>query len=163
MQSTSSTKHSQVIPLLNDGYSLHQIEAKNCLGKSIIGRIKKEINVDKENSKGSCPSKLSYCDKQFIICQITTGKLDNAVQATHFINNTLPNPITPQTVRNALKENNFHSVTKKKSPLLKKGHQLACLRFSQYHENWTVEDWKRVLWSDETKINRIGSDGRVYT
>jgi hypothetical protein len=26
-----------------------------------------------------------------------------------------------------------------------------------------VEDWKRVLWSDETKINRIGSDGRVYT
>ena len=26
-----------------------------------------------------------------------------------------------------------------------------------------MEDWKRVLWSDETKINRIGSDGRVYT
>jgi len=26
-----------------------------------------------------------------------------------------------------------------------------------------VEDWKRILWSDETKINRIGSDGQVYT
>ena len=26
-----------------------------------------------------------------------------------------------------------------------------------------MEDWKRILWSDETKINRIGSDGRVYT
>ena len=26
-----------------------------------------------------------------------------------------------------------------------------------------MEDWKRVLWSDETKINRIGSDGKVYT
>ena len=25
-----------------------------------------------------------------------------------------------------------------------------------------MEDWKRVLWSDETKINRIGSDGKVY-
>src|SRR5882724_5706707 len=95
---------------------------------------------------------LSY-HKQSIIHQITTGKLDNAVQATHFFNNTLPNPITPQTVRNALKENNFCSVIKKKSPLLKKGHQLAHLRFAQYHENWTVEDWKRVLWSD----------GRVYT
>src|SRR5882724_8985829 len=109
----------QVISLLNDGYSLHQIEAKTHLGKSTMGRIKKEINVDKENSKGGCPSKLSYCDKQSIIFQITTGKLDNAVQATHFINHTLPNPITPQTVRNALKENNFHSVMKKKSPLLK--------------------------------------------
>jgi len=51
MQPTSSTKCSQVISLLNDGYSLHQIEAKTCLGKSTIGRIKKEINVDKENSK----------------------------------------------------------------------------------------------------------------
>src|SRR5882724_13246276 len=70
-----------------------------------------------------------------------------------------PNPITPQTVRNALKENNFCSVIKRKSPLFKKGHQLAHLRFAQYHEDWTVEDCKRVLLSDETKINRIGSDG----
>jgi len=31
-------------------------------------------------------------------------------------NITLCNPITPQTVRNALTENNFHSVIKKKSP-----------------------------------------------
>src|SRR5882724_11812871 len=54
-------------------------------------------------------------------------------------------------------------LSRKKSTLLKKGHQLAHLRFAQYHENWTVEDWKRVLWSYETKINRIGSDGRVYT
>src|SRR5882724_2119457 len=127
MQPTSSTKHSQVISLLHDGYSLCQIEAETHLWKSTIGRIKKEINVDKENSKGGCPSKLSYHGKQSIICQITTGKLDNAVQATHFINNTLPNPITPQTVRNVLKENNFHSVIKKEKTLLKKGHQLAHL------------------------------------
>ena len=26
-----------------------------------------------------------------------------------------------------------------------------------------MEDWKGVLWSDETKINRIGSDEGVYT
>src|SRR5882724_10901977 len=103
-------------PFLMSSYSLCQIEAKTHLGKSTIDRIKKEINVDKENSKGGHPSKLSYCDKQSIIHQIMTGKLDNAVQATHFINNTLPNPITPQTVRNALKENNFHSVIKTKSP-----------------------------------------------
>lgn len=28
--------------------------------------------------------------------------------------------------------------------------------------HWTVEDWKRVVWSDETKINRVGSDGRNW-
>jgi hypothetical protein len=102
-------------------------------------------------------------DKQSIICQITTRKLDNAVQATQFINNILPSPVTPQTVRNALKSNDFHFVIKQKHFLLKKAHQEDCLRFAWYHENWTVEDWKRVLWSDETKIIRIWSDGRVYT
>ena len=35
------------------------------------------MNSDKENSRDDCFSKLSHSDKQFIIHQITTGKLDN--------------------------------------------------------------------------------------
>jgi hypothetical protein len=72
------------------------------------------MDGDKENSKGGRPSKLSSGDKRSIIRQITTGRLDNAKEATHFINNILPNPVTPQTVRNMLQKNNFHSVVKKK-------------------------------------------------
>ena len=161
MRPIPSAQRSTIISLLHEHYSVHEIQLKTGIGKSTIGRIKKELDMDKENSKGGRPSKLSPQDKQSIICQITTGKLDNAVQAAHFINSILPSPVSPQTVRNLLKENNFHSVVKKKCPLLKKQHQQDCLKFAKYHENWTVEDWKRVLWSDETKINRIGSDGRT--
>ena len=25
-----------------------------------------------------------------------------------------------------------------------------------------MEDWKRVIWSDESKLNLFGSDGRIY-
>ena len=56
----------------------------------------------------------TYIHTQSIIHQITIGKLDNAVQAAHFINDIFPSPVTPQTVRNALKEKNFHSVVKQK-------------------------------------------------
>jgi transposase len=158
-----STQHASIISLLQEGYSVHQIESKTGFGKSTIGRIKKEINSDKENNKGGRPSKLTAKDKQAVIRQITTGKLDNAVQATHYINNVITSPVCPQTVRNALKENNLRSVVKSKRPLLKAVHRRKRLKFAQTHANWTVEDWKRVLWSDETKINRIGSDGKVYT
>jgi transposase len=82
MKSTSSSQHTIVVSLLSEGYSVHQIQSKTGLGKSTVGRIKKEMDSDKENSKGGCPSKLSHHDKQSIIHQITTGKLDNAVQAT---------------------------------------------------------------------------------
>ena len=163
MCSIPSAQRSTIISLLHEHYSVCEIQFKTDIGKSTIGRIKKEVDMDKENSNGGRPSKLSPCDKQSVIHQITTGKLDNAVQAAHFINSILPSPISPQTVRNLLKKNNFHSVVKKKCPLLKKQHWQNRLKFAKYHENWTVKDWKRVLWSDETKINRIGSDGRTYT
>ena len=105
------------------------------LGKGTIGRINREVEGDKENHPGSHPSKLSHCDKQSIIHQIRCGKLDNAVQATQFINSTISNSVTPQTVRNVLKEAGFRSVTKKKVPMLKGSHHQQCLKFAQYHGN----------------------------
>jgi transposase len=162
MRSISSDKRSSVISLLNDGYSHRQIQAKTGVGKGTVGRISKEVELDKENNPGGRPCSLTPRDKQSIIRQISTGSLDNAVQATQFINSVITNPVTPQTVRNALKESGFYSATKKKVPMLKKTHRQKRLKFAEYHANWTVEDWKRVLWSDETKINRIGSDGKVY-
>ena len=162
MKATSTANCASVISLLEQGYSLRDIERRTGLGKSTVGRIKKHMDTDKENNPGGHASKLSACDKTSIICQIQSGKLDNAVQATHFINSTIPHPVHPQTVRRTLQESGFHSATKKKVPMLKKTHRQRRLEFTQRHENWTVADWKRVLWTDETKINRVGSDGKVY-
>jgi Transposase. len=53
-------------------------------------------------------------------------------------------------------------VVKKKRPLLQQRHRKARLEFAEEHAEWTVEDWKKVFWSDEVKINRLGSDGRKY-
>jgi hypothetical protein len=61
-----------------------------------------------------------------------------------------------------LKQHSFKAVTKKKKPLLTAVHRKKRLAFALKHREWTVEDWKRVMWSDETKINRIGSDGKQW-
>ena len=53
-------------------------------------------------------------------------------------------------------------MVKKKKPLLSARHRQRRLAFALKHREWTVEDWKRVVWSDETKINRFGSDGRQW-
>ena len=153
MKSISAAQHSSVVSLLNEGYSHCQIQAKTGLGKGTIGRISKEVEGSKENHFGGRLCKLSTCDKQAIIRQITTGKLDNAVQATKFINSVISDPVSTQTVRRTLKEIGLCSATKKKVPMLKASHRQRRLKFARDHENWTVEDWKRVLWSDETKIN----------
>ena len=98
MRPTSSAKHSSVLSLLMQGYSHHQIHTKTGVILGTISKIGKEVDSTKENNPGGHPSTLLARDNQSTICQITSGKLDNAVQATQFINKTLNNPIHPQTV-----------------------------------------------------------------
>src|SRR5882762_6667803 len=122
MKSISAKMHSSVVSLLNEGYSQCQIHTRTGMGNGTIGRISKEVEGNKENHSGGHPSKLSPSDKQSIIHQISSGKLDNAVQATQFINSTISTPITSQTVSNMLKEAGLWSATKKKVPMLKGTH-----------------------------------------
>ena len=53
-------------------------------------------------------------------------------------------------------------MVKRNCPLLSAKHCKAHLDYAYAHKDWTVEDWKRVVWSDETKINHLGSDGRKW-
>jgi hypothetical protein len=90
------------------------------------------------------------------------GKIENASQATKVLSNIINSSVTSQTVRRHLKNSGWRAVVKKKQPLLKAHHRKARLEFAEWHREWTLEDWKRVIWSDETKINRLGSDERKY-
>src|SRR6266487_641611 len=71
-------------------------------------------------------------------------------------------PLSAQTVCNGLKDTGLKAVVKKKRPFLSKKHRKERMDFALAHQYWTVEDWKKVVWSDETKINRLGSDGRKW-
>ena len=67
MRPTSAAKRSSVLSLLEQGYSYHQIHNKTCISLGTISKIGKEVDADKENNPGGCPSKLSTYDKQSII------------------------------------------------------------------------------------------------
>jgi len=54
------------------------------------------------------------------------------------------------------------AATKQKKPKLRPHHIRQRPEFAQKYQHWTVDDWKRVIWSDETKINRLGCDGRNW-
>ena len=52
MKATSAANHASVLSLLEQGYSVRDIERKTGLGKSTVGRIKKEVDIDKEKNLG---------------------------------------------------------------------------------------------------------------
>lgn len=49
-----------------------------------------------------------------------------------------------------------------KKPLIRKKNLKARLEFAKRHLDWTVDDWKKVLFSDESKFELFGSNGLKY-
>ena len=162
MKHLSAAQRDNIISLASLDLSCQKIASQTGLGKSTVARVLQKIHPEKENHLGGCPSKLSPINKRAIVQQVLTRRANNAVQATHFINSIIPTPICSQTVRNTLKEASLKAVVKKKKPLLSAIHRKRRLAFALKHQHWTVEDWKQIIWLDETKINRIGSDGQEY-
>jgi hypothetical protein len=81
---------STILSLLPD-HSHYSIASKTGISRSTIDRIAKKVEPDKESRKGDHPTKLSDVNKHSITCQITSGYIENAVEATQFINSILPN------------------------------------------------------------------------
>ncbi len=162
MHPISSAQKENILSLASHGHSTCSIAKKTGLGKSTVIRTLHNILPNHQMPSSGHPSKLSSRAQHAILSQITMGKVSNAVQATKHINTIIPHPVSSQTVRNVLKKHSFKAVTKKKKPLLSAMHRKKCLAFALKYKEWTVEDWKRVIWSDETKINRIGSDGKQW-
>nr|KAF6330375.1 hypothetical protein mMyoMyo1_012365 [Myotis myotis] len=48
-----------------------------------------------------------------------------------------------------------------RTPFLSAVTKIKRLQFSQEHKDWTVEHWKKVMWSDESRFQLHHADSRV--
>lgn len=148
--------------LLLEGKSIREIAKRIGISKSKVGEMRKGLDLEVTSAKNGRPTKLSETDDRIIARIIRSGKADNAVQATQTINKHLEHAVSSSTVRRSLKRQGMKAVVKKKKPMLSALHRHARLVFAEKYREFTEEDWKRVIWSDESKINRLGSDGQKY-
>lgn len=70
--------------------------------------------------------------------------------------------LTPQAVRKMLCAIGLPGRVRRKRPYLKRVHVKTRKEWAAAHLDWTDWDWQAVVFSDESKINLFGSDGRQY-
>ena len=70
--------------------------------------------------------------------------------------------ISTSTVQRRLHESGLHGRIAAKKPLLKKTNKKKRLALAKKHEQWTLDRWKSVLWSDESKFEIFGYNCRVF-
>lgn len=70
--------------------------------------------------------------------------------------------VTPQLVRAYLTAMGLPGHRRRRKFILTRDHKRQRRFWARQHENWSVQDWERVVFTDEFRINRWGSDGNQY-
>ncbi len=81
-------------------------------------------------------------------------------QCTRY-NQGIQNTISEHTTRRTLKQMGYSSRRPHRVTLLSAKNRKRRIQLPQTHHNWTIEDWKNVVWSDESRFLLRHSDGRV--
>lgn len=147
--------------LFEKGLSQRKIAFKLKIPKSTVADQLKMMKL-KRIDKGGRPEILTDRDENFCVNQMTTGKCPTVVKLSKEIKTRFDIDVHPDTISRALKRKGLESGIKKKKPALSRRNIKQRLDFAKSHQDWTVEDWKLVIFSDETKINRFNSDGMEW-
>ncbi len=115
-------------------------EKWKCLGRKCLVDVRGQRRM----------SRLIRDDRKATVTQITTR-----------YNQGMQNTISEHTTRRTLKQMGHSSRRTHRVPLLSAKNRKRRLQFTQAHQNWTIEDWKNVAWSDESRFLLQHSDGRI--
>lgn len=126
-----------------------------------LNRIEQtESYIDKKRS--GRPKKLTKRDERALVMLSTRDRFKTAPDLQAEINKAVANPVSVTTVKSVLKKHGLSGRIAVKKPLLRAVNKRKRLKFAQKYKHWTVEQWKSVLWTDESKFEIFGNKRRQY-
>ena len=158
-----------------DGVPIHKITCKLGISKSAINKLQA-----KAISRGQSPDKVIepyHVDDTLrsgrpktsnaIIELILKTMLQNSTtrgwscnRIASEVSETLGQPVSVSTVYRALKEHGYGVYKRTVKPGLIKEQIKERLDQCLEYKDWTLEDWKNVIWTDETSVQLGGVRGR---
>lgn len=155
MKPISEQTYNNIVSLLDHNLSLRQIATQLGISKSTVSKVRNESRSNIQKSQGGRPPKMTTADKRQLSRLAILGKANTAGKLAQQLKNATKVDVSADTVRRALKETGMKAITRKKKPKLQPRHIQQRYEFALRHQHWTKYDWSRVIWSDETKINRL--------
>ena len=162
MKPVSKDIENNIRKYLEDGLSMRAAAHNSNVSCSVASRIATKYYPDRSTKIEGRQSKLTKREMGFGVQKITTGRKESATDVQRALGNEVGTSASVSTVRRALVECGIGTFVKPKKPLLSQKNVKARLEWAKAHVDWTIDDWKLAVWSDETKIARFGSDGKRY-
>ena len=130
--------------------------------RSIYDIIKKmEEQGDLKDQPRSGRPKIVTEDQVQDIVKITLqNRWETPVSLRSLILKEMSLSICERTIKRILQEQNLHRRVPAKKPLLTQAHRDRRLQWCLTRQDWTVEQWKNLHFSDESRFNLFKCDGR---
>ncbi|CAI7816216.1 unnamed protein product [Closterium sp. NIES-54] len=166
MKRLSEEKQKRIMQRIAEGLSSRQIAIELGVSKSAVhDELLRHLGpktfdeLVPSPAKPGRPRKLPEQIARIVIRSIVSGESKTAEAAAGMISSTHGICVTGATVRNTLKRHRVRAIEKPSKPRLSVKNVKDRMQWAKDHQHWTIDDWKRVVWSNETKICRFSSDG----
>ena len=160
--STSPVTKARIFDLKNGGLPSQEVAERLGIHCTTVDRVYHRLLKNPEfyhvEPKSGRPQKLSPQDRRFATLQLARGHAKTAIDIQR---NFFPH-VHPDTIRNSLREEGLSAFKRRRVPFLNQHHIRSRLKWARAHQSWSVRDWERVIFSDESKFNLFGSDGLQY-
>lgn len=122
----------------------------------VLGSYKKRGTVVSPKSPGR-PRKLTRRNMSYLERLLDKDRRASLTEITNQMASIAK--VSTRIVRNALQTLGYRNRVAAKKPFLNKKHKADRLAFARQYEKWTKEDWKKVIWTDESSFE-IGRNSR---
>jgi transposase len=139
--------------------SIRETSRRTSVSKTTVAKIGKEKLPDRNIQLKGRNKKITKSTIDFMVYQVTKGKVQSATALSKILFDDLGILLSTRSIRRYLKSRGIVPFKKQNKPKISAVNRKLRLEFGKSHVDWTDNDWKNVIWSDETKINRFGSDG----
>jgi len=158
-------KRKEIITLYKAGFSIREISDHLQINYFSVRKIIKKWNefgtVDNLSGRGRkrCTTK---AEDRIILRTIKKNRFISSSLTSLEMKEFYNIKVSSDTVIRRAKEIGLFPRIARKKPFLSKINKKKRFEFSKKYKDWEVEDWEKVLWTDETKINLHSSDGKIW-
>ena len=160
----ASDLRAQAVGLHRGGGSLGNIATMLSLPRStvqsIIDRWKKTKSVY-NNKRSGRPSLFTKRGMRKLKSIVKKNRWNTLRRITSEVQNDIGQSVSSSTVRRRLHDIGFSACIPARKPFISEKNRLKRLEFFSDFKNWGIEEWKDIIWSDESRFKLYHSDGRL--
>lgn len=159
----SESERSRILLLSEEGLSqvaiAKRLKCSRCAVQTTIKRVQETGELKIRPGRGR-KRKTTDREDRWLCRQALVNRRQSARNLTNAFQNAHNITLSPRTIARRLGEVGLKARRPRKKPYLSEVNRRKRVAWAEKHKNWTVEEWEKVLWSDESNIQVCGFFGR---